>query len=118
MPGTREYTRMRTVQAPTLADVEAAVRLPPTPLVESDGFLLKLETLQPTGSFKVRGALNALAKLDGPVVTASAGNFGLAVAWAAGRLGLDATVVVAESASPVKIEVLRRYPIQLVVRGA
>jgi threonine dehydratase len=109
---------MRTVHAPTRADVEAAVRLPPTPVVDSDGFRLKLETLQPTGSFKVRGALNALSKLDGPVVTASAGNFGLAVAWSAGRLGLAATVVVAESASPVKIEALRRSPAELVVHGA
>src|SRR3954453_3628252 len=109
---------MRTVHAPTRPDIEAAVRLPPTPVVESDGFLLKLETLQPTGSFKVRGALNALAKLEGPVVTASAGNFGLAVAWAADRLGLEATVVVAQSGSPVKVGGLRRSPIQLLVRGA
>ena len=109
---------MRTVQAPSRADVEAAVRLLPTPVVESDGFALKLETLQPTGSFKVRGALNALTKVDGPVVTASAGNFGLAVAWAAGRLGLGATVVVAESASPAKIEALRRFPVELVIDGA
>jgi threonine dehydratase len=117
MPGTREYTRVRTVRAPTLADVEAAVRLPPTPLVESDGFALKLESLQPTGSFKVRGALNALARADGPVVTASAGNFGLGVAWAAQRLGLEATVVVAETASAAKIEALRRFPVELVVHG-
>src|SRR3954465_2456569 len=109
---------MRTAHPPPRPDIEAAVRLPPTPVVESDGFLLKLETLQPTGSFKVRGALNALSKLDGAVVAASAGNFGLAVAWAAGRLGLDATVVVAESAAPVKIEALRRYPVELVVHGA
>jgi threonine dehydratase len=108
---------MRTVVAPTLADVEAAVRLPPTPVVESDGFTLKLETLQPTGSFKVRGALNALSKLDGPIVAASAGNFGLAAAWSAERLGLEATVVVAESASPAKIAALRRFPVGLVIHG-
>jgi threonine dehydratase len=108
---------MRTVPTPTLADVERAVRLPPTPVVESDGFSLKLETLQPTGSFKVRGALNALSQLNESVATASAGNFGLAVAWAAGRLGIGATVVVAETASPAKIEALRRFPIELVIRG-
>jgi threonine dehydratase len=108
---------VRTVQAPTLADVEAAVRLPPTPLVESDGFALKLETLQPTGSFKVRGALNALSHVGESVNTASAGNFGLAVAWAAGRLGIGATVVVAETASPAKIDALRRFPVELVVHG-
>src|SRR3954452_19504807 len=104
MPGCSEYTRVREVQAPTLHHVEAAVRLPPTPLVESDGFSLKLETFQPTGSFKVRGALAAMTKLEEPVVCASAGNHGLAIAWAAQRLGLDATVVVAETASPAKIE--------------
>jgi threonine dehydratase len=119
MPGSREYTCVRTVHAPTRADVEAAAErirpyLPPTPLVGN----LKLETLQPTGSFKVRGALNALLRSDEPVVTASAGNFGLGVAWAAQRLGVDATVVVAESASPAKIEALRRFPVRLVIHGA
>ena len=117
--GHREYTRMRTVQAPTRADVEeAAARirpyLEPTPLIDN----LKLETLNPTGSFKVRGALNALLQSDEPVVTASAGNFGLGVAWAAQQLGREATVVVAETASPAKIEALRRFPIELVVTGA
>ena len=55
MPGTVNISRMRTVEAPTREDVLAAERriagrLAPTPLVESDGFLLKLESLQPTGS--------------------------------------------------------------------
>ena len=117
--GHGEYTRMRSVQVPARADVLAAAErirphLPPTPLVGS----LKLETLQPTGSFKVRGALNALLQSDEPVVTASAGNFGLGVAWAAQRLGLLATVVVAETASPAKIAALRRFEIELVVHGA
>ncbi len=125
MPGTDEYTRMREVQQPTLEDVRAAearIRpwLEPTPLLEADGFALKLETFQPTGSFKVRGALAALTALpsETPVVTASAGNHGLAVAWAAERLGLEATVVVAETASPAKIEAIRRFPARLIVHGA
>jgi threonine dehydratase len=110
---------MRTVTAPTRTDVLAAAEriapyLRPTPLVGN----LKLETLNPTGSFKVRGALNALLRSDEPVVTASAGNFGLGVAWAAQRLGRSATVVVAESASPAKIEKLRRFAIDLVIHGA
>jgi threonine dehydratase len=115
---------VRTVEAPTLEDVHAAHarirgRLGPTPLVESDGFALKLESLQPTGSFKVRGAVAALTALEPRthVVTASAGNHGLAVAWAAEQLGLDATIVVAETASPAKIEGIRRFPATLVVRG-
>jgi threonine dehydratase len=124
MPGTGEYTRMRTVEPPTRVDVLVAAErirphLGPSPVVESDGFSLKLESLQPTGSFKVRGALAALTALEPgtKVVTASAGNHGLAVAWAAERLGLDATVVVAETASPAKIEGIRRYPATLVVHG-
>src|SRR5689334_15828549 len=105
---------MRTVHAPTRDDVVAAAErirpfLAPTPLIGS----LKLETLQPTGSFKVRGALNALLRSDEPVLTASAGNFGLGVAWAAQRLGRRATVVVAESASPAKIEALRGFDVEL-----
>ena len=110
---------MRSVAAPTRSDVEAAERrirpyLPPTPCVDG----LKLELLQPTGSFKVRGALNALLQVDGEsVVTASAGNFGLAVAWAAQKVGVQATVVVAETASPAKIAKLRTFPIELVIHG-
>lgn len=65
----------------------------------------KLDQLQPTGSFKVRGATNLLAGVDVPdagVVAASGGNFGLAVAWAARRLGHRATVVVPDSSPPAK----------------
>jgi threonine dehydratase len=114
---------MRTVTAPTRADIHAALErirpyLPPTPLVESAGFALKLETFQPTGSFKVRGALAALTRVDEPVITASAGNHGLGVAWAATQLGLDATIVVAETASPAKIDAIRRFPVTLVLHGA
>jgi threonine dehydratase len=112
---------VRRVEPPTLADVHAAetrIRplLPPTPLHEG----LKLETLQPTGSFKVRGALAALTVLSPgtKVVTASAGNHGLAVAWAARELGLEATVVVAETASAAKVDALRRFPATLVQHGA
>jgi threonine dehydratase len=114
---------VRTVRRPTLDDVHAAAArirpfLRPTPLVPSDGFSLKLETFQPTGSFKVRGALAALTRVEGPVVCASAGNHGLAMAWAAEQLGIDATIVVAETASPAKIEAIRRFPATLVLHGA
>ena len=114
---------------PTLRDVRAAERrllphLVPTRLVESPTLarnaLLKLETEQPTGSFKVRGAFAALTRLEPGthVVTASAGNHGLAVAYAAEKLGLEATVVVPETASPVKLERLRELPAELVLHGA
>jgi threonine dehydratase len=71
--------------------------------------VLKLESLQVTGSFKPRGALNALLSLPrsefaGGVVTASGGNHGLGVAYAARTLGVPATVYVPETAPLVKRE--------------
>lgn len=83
---------------------------------------LKLECYQPTGSFKVRGALAALSRLapeqrQRGVVTASAGNHGLGVAYAAARAGVRATVVVPEDASPAKVAALQRFPIELLRGG-
>ena len=74
---------------------------------------LKLENLQPTGSFKVRGAGNALlsadpAQLQDGVWTASAGNMGQALAWYARRLGIACTVVVPDDAPAVKVDSIRR----------
>jgi threonine dehydratase len=71
--------------------------------------VLKLESLQVTGSFKPRGALNAMLSLPaseiaGGVVTASGGNHGLGVAYAAQTLGVPATVYVPETAPAVKRE--------------
>ena len=83
-----------------------------TPLVrlpsESPAIYLKLENLQPIGSFKLRGALNAIsqlpaAELEAGVVTASAGNMGQGVAWAARELGVPAAVVVPEGAAKTKV---------------
>lgn len=90
--------------------------LAPTPLVEVDlpgidrPVRLKLESLQPSGSFKVRGALAALtayATEGRPVVTASAGNHALGVAHAARLTGARAIVVVPENASSAKVAALR-----------
>jgi threonine dehydratase len=118
----------RAVRPPTREQLAAAANvvkttLAATPLVAAldlgQQAWLKVETLQPTGSFKIRGALAALAAApDGPIVTASAGNHGLAVARAAGLLGRDATVVVATDASRAKVTRLRRMPVSLVERGA
>jgi threonine dehydratase len=120
---------VRAVAPPSRADLDAAAavvaeRLAPTPLLAApalgDDVHLKLETLQPTGSFKVRGALAALTRAGrgGRVVTASAGNAGLGVAWAASALGVHATIVVAESASPAKVDALRALPVELIQHGA
>ncbi len=117
----------RAVRSPEPQDVETAwitVRgaLTPTPVVPSplaSGALLKLEIFQPTGSFKVRGALAALAGLPAQVkaVTASAGNHGLAMAYAASQTAADVTVVVAETASPAKVAKIKSYPVTLVQHG-
>jgi threonine dehydratase len=119
----------------TLLDVLAAARrIAPyaqrTPLERSGALSdaagadvwLKLECFQATGSFKLRGALNALLALDEAarqrgVLTASAGNHGLGVARAATLTGLPATVVVPETASAAKVDLLRRSGCELVLYG-
>ena len=94
-----------------------------TPLVVLAGsngrVLLKVETVQPTGSFKIRGALAALAAAPPgrPVVAASAGNHALGVAHAAQLLGRSATVVVPQTASPAKLERLGGFDVRLVRAG-
>ena len=121
--GTR---RVRSPARGEVLDAERRIRplLPPTPLVESSelvpGGLLKLETFQPTGSFKVRGALALLTRLapGERIVAASAGNHALGVAWAATALGVEATVVVPETAAPAKLAALERFPVELLRHGA
>lgn len=83
---------------------------------------LKCENLQKTGSFKVRGALNKIAQLtkaerDRGVVTVSAGNHAQAVAWAAAKEGIRATVVMFAAASPAKVEASRGYGADVVLFG-
>lgn len=98
--------------------------LPPTPLIlyPQAGLdvpvFLKYEGAQPVGSFKIRGALAALTAYAGkPVVTASAGNHALGVAYASRLLAADSSVVVPKTAPAVKIEGLRRFPVDLVLAG-
>jgi threonine dehydratase len=85
-----------------------------TPLVPVEGALLKLECLQPTGSFKVRGffaAALALPKerLAKGLITVSAGNAAQACAYVAHALGVPCRVVMYETAPPTKIEGVRRW---------
>lgn len=81
---------------------------------------LKLECAQVTGSFKLRGATNALRAGEGrsPVVACSAGNHALGVAHAAAQTGVEATLVLPEGASPAKVAALRRYPATVLQVGA
>jgi len=74
---------------------------------------LKLESLQPINSFKLRGASNAIAaasseQLAHGVYTASAGNAAQGVAWNAGRLGIACTIVVPEHAPQTKLDAIKR----------
>jgi threonine dehydratase len=120
---------------PTLADLkDARERLNGiarvTPLLSSNtiGGLtgrevsLKAENLQLTGSFKIRGAYNTITRLSEAergrgVVTASAGNHGQAVAWAARAAGLEATIFVPESAPMAKVDAARGYGATVVLGG-
>lgn len=84
--------------------------------------LLKAENLQRTGAFKIRGAYNTIAQLSAEerargVVTASAGNHGQAVAWAAREAGIAATIVVPEAAPMAKIEAARGYGAEVELAG-
>ncbi len=92
-----------------------------TPLDESDlfsertgaRFLLKGEHLQRTGSFKMRGAMNKLLSLNESerkqgIITASSGNHGMATSQAARVVGLEATVYVPETVSPLKLSNMKR----------
>ena len=116
--------------APTLAEIQAArQRLGTTalrtPLVRLSGddlpaeIYLKLENLQPIGSFKLRGAGNAIAmatnaQLRNGVWTASAGNMALGVAWHARRRGISCTVVVPDHAPRAKLDAIERLGAKII----
>lgn len=107
-----------------IADIRAArerlrgiaVRTPLVRLNVDDApceIFLKLENLQPIGSFKLRGAANAMAlatpgQLQHGVYTASAGNMAQGVAWSARRLGIPCTVIVPEHAPATKLAAIER----------
>jgi threonine dehydratase len=100
-----------------------------TPVLEVDGadfgldsttIVFKLELFQHGGSFKARGAFTNLLTREIPdvgVVAASGGNHGVAVAFAAMKLGRPATIFVPSVASPAKVDRIRRYGAELVISG-
>ena len=107
----RPYIR----RTPVITIDRAELGLAPGPLA------LKLEQLQHSGSFKVRGAFaNLLLRTIPPagVVAASGGNHGAAVAYAARAVGVPAKIFVPEVSSPAKIGRIRSYGADLVVGGA
>src|SRR5215207_11274710 len=109
---------------PTLSDIQQAqrtiagdaIRTPLVRLHVADApaeIYLKLENLQPIGSFKIRGAANAIARLrpeqiENGVVTASAGNMAQGVAWCARKLGIPCTVIAPLTAPETKINAIER----------
>jgi threonine dehydratase len=123
------------MQPPTLQDVYRARQiisryLAPTPLVRSAAMsealgcelYLKLETAQPIGAFKVRGGLNLMAQLSEVerargVITASTGNHGQSVAYAAQAFGARAIIGAPEGANPYKVAAMRRLGAEVVLTG-
>lgn len=115
---------MENDQLPSLADINnarqmiagSAIR---TPLVRLNvreapaEIYLKLENLQPIGSFKIRGAKNAMGQiapetLSSGVLTASAGNMAQGVAWCARDIGIPCTVIAPETAPETKVKAIER----------
>ena len=119
----------------TIEDIELARRrlagiIGPTSLIPSTTLsrmleaevLIKPENLQKTGSFKIRGAFNRIASLSPEqaargVIAASAGNHGQALAFAATRAGVKATVVMPETAAIAKVAATRSYGQNVVLKG-
>ena len=119
-----------TLQDVFIAQQRISGRVVATPLVYSDKMSelrgadvwMKMESLQRTGSFKLRGATNRLLALTPAervrgVVTASSGNFALGLGTAARIANVNATVDVPTSAPETKLESIRRTGVQLVVHG-
>ncbi|MFP4082878.1 MAG: threonine/serine dehydratase [Candidatus Aminicenantes bacterium] len=86
--------------------------------LEKCSVFLKLENMQISGSFKLRGAMNKILSmdreiLDRGVVTASSGNHGAAFAYLIKKFGIKGTIYLPENASPAKIDLLRLYGVDL-----
>jgi threonine dehydratase len=118
-PYTEPYTEpipLEAIRAARARIAGAAIRTPLVRLEVDDApaeIFLKLENLQPIGSFKIRGASNAIAlapreRLARGVWTASAGNMAQGVAWQARRLGLQCTVVAPDHAPETKLAAIAR----------
>ncbi len=120
---------------PTILDILDAERLirrylPRTPLYSCAGLselldaevYVKYENHQPIGAFKVRGGVNLIARLSEEerrrgVITASTGNHGQSIAWAARLFGVRACVVVPVGSNPDKVRAIERLGAEIVVHG-
>jgi threonine dehydratase len=123
------------MKLPTFLDVLDAQRvikeyLSPTPLfnypaldrlLESRVYV-KHENYQPIGAFKIRGGINLVSRLTEPerkrgVITASTGNHGQSIAYAARIFGIHAVIVAPEDANPVKVEAIKNHGAEVVLHG-
>ncbi len=123
------------IQAPTFLDILKAKQniapyLAPTPLhhypaldqIVGTQVFVKHENYQPIGAFKIRGGINLMSQLSPDeralgVITASTGNHGQSVAYAAKLFGVPATIVVPENANPVKVEAMRANGAEIIFHG-
>jgi threonine dehydratase len=123
------------VKPPTVQDVYRArkvlrERLQPSPLVRSPqlshllGFeaLIKVESLLPTGSFKVRGGLNLVSQMSDPekeagIIAASTGNHGQSLAYAASTFGVRAVIGAPEGSNEFKVRSMEALGAEVVIRG-
>ncbi len=130
-------TTTQTAPRLSLADVFAARArlrpyLAPTPLVTAPALTealgldvrLKLETLQPIGAFKVRGGINLVAAIEqgaeprpAGFCTASTGNHGQSIAYAARLFGYPAVIYAPENCNPIKADAMRRLGAEVVLAG-
>jgi len=119
------------VQLITIDDIRAAaeriradvVRTPLVPAAWAGPVWLKAESLQPIGAFKVRGAFNAIGRLDADVrargvVAYSSGNHAQAVAYAAARYGVPAHIVMPEETPNIKVAATRAHGAQVILCAA
>jgi threonine dehydratase len=122
MPAALKPVALQDIQAARARIAGSALRTPLVRLNVEDApaqIYLKLENLQPIGSFKLRGAGNAIAlaaadQLAKGVYTASAGNMAQGVAWNARRLGIPCTVVVPDNAPETKLAAIARLGGQII----
>jgi threonine dehydratase len=116
MDQTQSLLSLLSIQDARRVIANSAIRTPLVRLNVNDApaeIYLKLENLQPIGSFKIRGAANAMTRLPKEqlakgVLTASAGNMAQGVAWNAKKLGVPCTVISPESAPETKVKAVER----------
>ncbi|WP_440995469.1 threonine/serine dehydratase [Arhodomonas sp. SL1] len=130
MPASASTTALPDVGAIREAAARIAPSIAPTPAFAAHDLgaklgmplWLKAENLQRTGSFKVRGALNWITTADDEetrngLITVSAGNHAMALAWAAEQRGVPVTVVMPEGSSEMKVEATRAFGAEVILHG-